>query len=105
MIGEGGLGVGLGEKRGARGQSHSTISVEATLPNVLLVCDDPGRHSGGLFRTSRGINLNKQGSEATHKLDTTDIESRITWWSARVLVGGLTEACLFLEFLTCTTNK
>ena len=111
MIGEGGLGIGLGEERGARGasigHSHSPISVaiRATLPNVLLVCDDPGRHSGGLFRASRGINLNKQGSEATHKLDTTDIESRSTWWSARVLVGGLTGASFFLEFLTCTNNK
>ena len=72
MIGEGGLGIGLGEQRGARGQSHSPISVaiRATLPNVLLVSDDQGRHSGGLFRAGRGNNLNKQESEATHKLDT-----------------------------------
>ena len=72
MIGEGGLGIGLGEERGASGQSHSSISVaiRATLPNVLLVSDDQGRHSGGLFRAGRGNNLNKQESEATHKLDT-----------------------------------
>ena len=72
MIGERGLGIGLGEPRGARGQSHSPISVaiRATLPIVLLVCGDQGRHSGGLFRAGSGNNLNKQGSEATHKLDT-----------------------------------
>ena len=81
MIGEGGLGIGLGEQRGASGHSHSPISVaiRATLPNVLLVSDDQVRHSGGLFRAGRGNNLNKQESEATHKLrHTTDIESRIT---------------------------
>ena len=76
MIGEGGLGIGLGEERGASGasigHSHSPISVaiRATLPNVLLVSDDQARHSGGLFRAGRGNNLNKQESEATHKLDT-----------------------------------
>ena len=71
MIGERGLGIGLGEPRGACGQSHGPISVASrdTLPIVLLVCGDQGRHSGGLFRDGSGINLNKQGSEATHKLD------------------------------------
>ena len=72
MIGKGGLGIGLGEERGASGHSHSPISVaiRATLPNVLLVSDDQVRHSSGLFRAGRGNNLNKQESEATHKLDT-----------------------------------
>ena len=76
MIGEGGLGIGLGEERGASGasigHSHSPISVavSAILADVLLVSDDQVRHSGGLFRAGRGNNLNKQESEATHKLDT-----------------------------------
>ena len=78
MIGERGLGSGLGEPRGACGQSHGPISVASrdTLPIVLLVCGDQVRHggglfrhSGGLFRDDSGINLNKQGSKATHKLD------------------------------------
>ena len=74
MIGEG--GQGLGEERGASGasisHSHSPISVaiSAILADVLLVSHDQVRHSGGLFRAGRGNNLNKQESEATHKLDT-----------------------------------
>jgi len=73
MIGEG--GQGLGEERGASGDNigHSPISrvaVSAILADVFLVSDDQVGHSGGLFRAGRGNNLNKQESEATHKLDT-----------------------------------
>jgi len=88
MIGERGLGIGLGEPRGARGQSHSPTSgaIRATLPIVLLVCGDQGRHSGGLFGAGSGNNLNKQGSEATNKLDTHRT-------SRTELPGGQRESC------------
>ena len=73
MVGDG--GKGLGEERGASGGSvgHSPINrvtVSAILADETLVRDDQVGHNGGLFRIGRGVNLDKQESEATHKLDT-----------------------------------
>ena len=54
-------------------------TVIAILADENLVCDDQVGHNGGIFRIDRGLDLDKQESEATHKLrHTTDIESRIT---------------------------
>ena len=73
MVGDG--GHGLGEERGAGGGSigHSPINrvaVSAILADETLVRDDQVGHNGGLFRIGKCLNLDKQESEATHKLDT-----------------------------------
>ena len=73
MVGDG--DHGLGGERGAGGNSvaHSPIdrfTVIAILADENLVHDDQIGHIGGAFRISRGLNLDRQESEATHKLDT-----------------------------------
>ena len=67
MIGEGGHGLG---ERGASGGSEAHSPVIAILADENLVCDDQVGHNGGIFRIDRGLDLDKQESEATHKLDT-----------------------------------
>ena len=72
MVGDGGQGLG---ERGAGGGSsaHSPIdslTVIAILADETLVCDDQVGHNGGIFRIGRGLDLDRQESEATHKLDT-----------------------------------
>ena len=72
MVGNGVQGLG---ERGAGGGSvgHSPIdrvTVIAILADVNLVCLDQSGHKGGIFSIERGLDLNKQESEATHKLDT-----------------------------------
>ena len=70
MVGDGGHGLG---ERGAGGGSvaHSPRpTVIAILADENLVCDDQVGHNGGIFRIDRGLDLDKQESEATHKLDT-----------------------------------
>ena len=73
MVGDG--GHGLGGERGAGGDSvaHSPIdrfTGIAILADETLVHDDQVGHNGGVFRSGRGLNLDRQESEATHKLDT-----------------------------------
>jgi len=45
-------------------------TVIAILADENLVCGDQVGHKGGIFSIERGLDLNKQESEATHKLDT-----------------------------------
>ena len=73
MVGDG--GHGLGGERGAGGDSvaHSPIdrfTVIAMLVDEALMHVDQIGHIGGFFRIGRGLDLDKQESEATHKLDT-----------------------------------
>ena len=65
MVGDGVQGLG---ERGAGGGSVATVI--AILADENLVCDDQVGHNGGIFRIERGLDLDKQESEATHKLDT-----------------------------------
>ena len=60
----------LGGERGAGGNSvaHSPMdrfTVMAMLVDETLMHDDQSGHIGGVFRIGRGLNLDKQESEAT----------------------------------------
>ena len=73
MVGDG--DHGLRGERGAGGDSvgHSPINrftVIAILVDEALMHDDQSGHIGGVFRIGRDLNLDRQESEATHKLDT-----------------------------------
>ena len=75
MVGDG--DHGLRGERGAGGDSvgHSpihrfTVIAMAILVDEALVHDDQSGHIGGVFRIGRDLNLDRQESEATHKLDT-----------------------------------
>ena len=68
MVGDG--DHGLRGERGAGGDSvgHSPIhrfTVIAILVDETLMHDDQIGHIGGVFRIGRGLNLDKQESEAT----------------------------------------
>ena len=75
MVGDG--DHGLRGERGAGGDSvgHSpihrvTVTAMAILVDEALVHDDQSGHIGEVSRIGRDLDLDRQESEATHKLET-----------------------------------